>query len=75
MNWKLIETAPKDGTWVMLFVAQDEAWCPIVARWNGDGWGDEASSSFFVEGLNWPTHWAEIPPGPNGETQPPIHLS
>lgn len=64
--WHSIETAPKDGTFVLIFIAGGEAWCPIIARWNGDGWGDE-ESTFTVPGLNDPTHWMPLPQPPKAQ--------
>lgn len=66
-QWRPIEEAPKDGAFVLLFNAASEAWCPTIARWNGDGWGDEGST-FHIPGLNMPTHWMTLPPPPAGET-------
>ena len=41
MDWQPIETAPKDGTWVMLYRPHADfgAWDTIVfARWYEDEW-------------------------------------
>lgn len=65
MQWRPIEEAPKDGPFVLLFNAASEAWCPTIARWNGDGWGDE-EGTFHIPGLNMPTHWMPLPPPPKG---------
>ncbi len=75
-EWRPIATAPKDGTFVLLFVAGREAWCPTVGRWNdgqtynsfgeilSEGWGDEITT-FHVPGLNMPTHWMPLPAPPS----------
>ena len=69
VEWQPIETAPKDGTFILTFCGGGEAWCPTISRWNGDGWGDE-HSTFHIQGLNYPTHWMPLPPPP---TQEPTH--
>lgn len=71
MTWQPIETAPKDGTWIMLTGGD------IVYRWDGESkppvvcaqayrpepnswqfaWYD---SGFYGEYVG-PTHWAPIP--------------
>jgi hypothetical protein len=63
MNWQPIETAPKDGTRVMVF-------CPdrgvMEARFNQTygRWGDPVYSEWDCE----PTHWMPLPPAPEEET-------
>ncbi len=63
--WQPIETAPKDGTWVLLYTASGivegcwsyGAWVngPIYCTYDGAG-GPAFESR--------PTHWMPIPPGP-----------
>lgn len=71
-EWRDIETAPKDGTFVLVIC--DGAWCPSISRWNGgrshpdgtpfdEGWGDELGT-FHIPGLNMPTHWMPLPEPP-----------
>lgn len=63
MNWQPIETAPKDGTEVLLFAGFDMGIC----FWREDetmtGWTWGLGKRF----LN-PSHWMPLPPPP--VTQP-----
>lgn len=66
-GWQPIETAPKDGTWVMLGRAGR---MPEVGSWeNGspwlDGWfcGGERSDSYGPDFD--PTHWMPLPEPPH----------
>jgi hypothetical protein len=70
MSWQPIETAPKDGTAVLLYSDGD---CS-VARFDGRNWqvqGDGQNavrymSDFGTEYLthDWPTHWQPLPEPP-----------
>lgn len=67
--WRPIETAPKDGTWVLLFSKVDDCgfdwyaeWCPSIrtGRYYEDHW-------FYCEEYSIgekPTHWMPLPPPP-----------
>ena len=64
-QWQPIETAPKDGTKVLLYKPDDEFWCSSIAtaRW----WAKESEwlctgSAYFPA----PTHWQPLPPEPKG---------
>lgn len=76
MEWQPIETAPKDGRWVLLcgFDPDDDPVYgstnppAVVAFWREDDWGDEWAYCFwdsdwrsFVDG---PTHWMPLPEPP-----------
>ena len=77
MNWQPIETAPKDGRWILLYAnnRQFEKYrCSIaVAKWhtwNGYGadeigWyvSDENCHEFTRE-VHDPTHWMPLPEPP-----------
>lgn len=64
MEWKPIETAPKDGTFILLFTAYGQ----IEGRWEFDGWRqDVCSASYdmayaYIECI--PTHWMPLPEPP-----------
>ncbi len=76
MNWQPIETAPKDGTWILLAGGEtdDEAevrsivaaqWAkemPPSGRWHF-AWYD---GGFYGKYLN-PTHWMPLPPAPEAK--------
>lgn len=56
MKWQPIETAPVDGTEIL--VAEDRY--VTVARWCGFYWGDGLS----LMGSIGPTHWMPLPEPP-----------
>ena len=79
MGWQPIETAPKDGTWVLLTGGT------VDGSWDGDTapmvvvgqylppWGSEAiwhfawyDNGYYGEYSN-PTHWMPLPEPPKGE--------
>ena len=75
MKWEPIETAPKDGTAIMLWTSMAKR--PVFCRWSiagsDDGWwstmwGDEASGNVRLDSY---THWQPIPPGPHGQIEEP----
>lgn len=63
--WQPIETAPKDGTRVILFDAQREP-KEMIARWKADAWwGDPTpSGKSTVWRDDTGAHWQPIPPPP-----------
>ena len=69
MEWQKIETAPKDGGWIVLSrFGRNEAgtelgmWWICKACWSESWskWWDEIEPS----GLNKPTHWMPLPEVP-----------
>jgi hypothetical protein len=59
--WREIESAPKDGTYLLLCEAYDDgSWNMVVGRWDGGWWSKEP---FPHE----PTHWMPLPPPPTQE--------
>ncbi|KKM22878.1 hypothetical protein LCGC14_1620870 [marine sediment metagenome] len=61
-EWQPIETAPKDGTWVFLFVPGHG---PARARWShnpgmADGWRSHGTGRTITQG----THWMPLPEPP-----------
>lgn len=62
-EWKPIETAPKDETWVILY---GDLWGEphgCIAFWSPDGgWCDSEAASNPVTDWGWkPTHWMPLP--------------
>jgi hypothetical protein len=65
-NWEDIETAPKDGSLILLYGGFFSAGKPSVriGRWTGvrqPTWRDEALGNYPRE----PTHWMPLPLPPN----------
>jgi hypothetical protein len=74
MNWQPIETAPRNGTWVLIWPKY--ASNPLVAEFSNNRWYGcyehyKVSCGRWCEGgsvdtwpnLN-PTHWQPLPPPP-----------
>lgn len=62
MEWQPIETAPKDGTEVLVF---DEATSTKhVSYWDGYGWYDPDCHYYSESPALVPTHWIQIPTPP-----------
>lgn len=62
MNWQTIETAPKDGTHILLFI-EDQA----VEGWWDDSWNEWSVATLSIHGCGCcsssneaPTHWAVL---------------
>ena len=76
MNWQPIETAPKDGTWVMLYgkeswTEQDDKVQPIVVGfWNASSrYKEDWGWAFCFWDSDWrstfdATHWMPLPEPP-----------
>ena len=68
-TWQPIDTAPKDGTWILLAVDSSYTTTPLtvsVCRYISSpypSWRDYADYKFLVGG-NEPTHWMPLPPTP-----------
>jgi len=61
MEWQPIETAPKDGAWLLLYwVTMPITLYPFCAFWD-DGWWHP---SFRDYGEVFPTHWMPLPEPP-----------
>ena len=78
-EWQPIETAPKDGTRVLLFGGEQEVWKsqrdskagPMVVGWaDGTEYGEQAwrfctyDSGFYGRLDTQPTHWMPLPEPP-----------
>lgn len=76
MEWQPIETAPKDGTPILLSCVRDRTGkrCVALAWWDGGMWADamywsDADQQFsiplFVSNT---THWMPLPTPPNAQS-------
>ena len=63
MEWQPIESAPKDGTWLMFFgePARTSSQC-MIGRWDVSSW--ESADDGYGMYLE-PTHWMPLPPCPS----------
>jgi hypothetical protein len=77
MDWQPIETAPTDGTWVLLY-APPEKWerrtgQMYVATWEATGYNSEPQWAYgangyehsFRHGVYGATHWMPLPAPPS----------
>jgi len=66
--WQPIETAPRNGKWLLLWCAFEDASEPAIARWVGDKFCPDGPFGRFVwreldgSGIaeRVPTHWKHI---------------
>lgn len=71
-NWQPIETAPRDGTAVMVYAnrSQPYAGSPFmgVREWRGSWWGEPNISARdlddWLDSDQYLTHWKPLPGGP-----------
>lgn len=62
-QWRDIETAPKDGTWVFLYVPGHG---PVRAKFTKIcGWLGHSSGKIITKA----THWMLLPDAPRGEAK------
>lgn len=60
-GWQPIETAPKDGTWILIWGEQwSGAPIPDVGHWDDDDWRDDEHTV-----LAFATHWMPLPAPPS----------
>ena len=59
-DWRPIDSAPKDGTWVLLGWSNNPSHVAI-GNWGIDGWCDDGDG---LEFHNQPSHWMPLPAGP-----------
>lgn len=63
-SWQPIETAPRDGTWILTFTLP-WAVAPAVLQWDGARWWDDADEPLAGTKCEWqPTHWMPLPASP-----------
>jgi len=59
-EWQPIETAPRDGTRVL--IADEDVWMAVARFWPCNmAWTEDAASGLK---LNEPTHWMPLPEPP-----------
>lgn len=75
-EWKPIETAPKDGTWILVFEPSDYQPCVHVVRWGVPEWsGGDLTWVTVALGPNPDTyepdatHWMPLPEPPASTNQ------
>ena len=61
MKWRLIETAPKDGTPVLGYAGGDIT----TVKWGNNYWTLCECGAYAEDGEWWPTHWIPLPEGPD----------
>ena len=66
-EWQPIATAPKDGSWIMVYwKTMRISMFPMIVFWD-EGW--EPANDFLKDyGEVWPTHWMPLP-------EPPIKVT
>jgi hypothetical protein len=67
-GWMPIETAPKDGTWILAY--EQGAEIPAPRRWENGFWLDEEDNMTIGQFAYSPTHWRALP-APPGSAPPP----
>lgn len=66
-EWQDIETAPKDGTDVLLYRTHWSRAVPVVAGWFEDAWYTFDHDGEKVPELGGITHWQPLPPPPTSK--------
>jgi hypothetical protein len=84
MNWQPIETAPKDGTDIIVGFDFATVWIVHVAWWRAEGIENGCESPDDIgwwsyvrhitqeklDGYHTPTHWISLPPPPTSAAEP-----
>ena len=64
-EWKLFDTAPRDGTSFDAWVASDfGGWRVVNLHFRRNGMLYREGESIPIELPRWPTHWMPLPSGP-----------
>jgi hypothetical protein len=67
VDWQTIETAPKDGTYILVYGKHSRAigypGRQLTVRWDGQAW-ESADDGYGV--YLTPTHWMPLPKPPGG---------
>jgi hypothetical protein len=63
-EWKPIETAPKDGTPILLCRVGMNYW-PRTFAWNGEFWGSPSGMFWDEHPARGPSHWQPRPTPPS----------
>lgn len=69
MNWQPIETAPKDGTEILIF-CEDDHWAIDIVKWEQFGNDFYWARARCVDGLHInekATHWMPLPALPDAD--------
>jgi hypothetical protein len=65
MTWQPIETAPNDGTSVLLFLPDRWGGVVTIADYDLDDWSDRGGSELITA-----THWMPLPAPPETPASP-----
>lgn len=65
-TWQPIETAPKDGTEILIGQSYKDVWYSCVVEWNSNEWRLTETGSYAEDAVPDidPTHWCQIPEPP-----------
>jgi hypothetical protein len=68
-KWQTIDTAPKDGTLIIVMYMRMHTPFVYSARWDGDVWLAHYTTdmSMKLDHIFAPTHWMALPPPPKRE--------
>jgi hypothetical protein len=67
MKWLPIESAPKDGTWVIVYGEKYKQ--PIIAKWNKriSWWAGAVLMGGGFQHMREASHWMPLPPPPEAD--------
>jgi hypothetical protein len=68
-NWQPIETAPRDGTWILAICTSGNFVPAVVVYEKGKWYLDEHREGYTLD--QWPlTHWMSLPQHPTNSKYP-----